>query len=353
MGVVKFYCPKCQQKLSAAIEDVGQAIQCPVCNTFMRVPRPPAPEPPLPADKPNQATPFDNPSIERAKARSVPNWVLYAAGAALLITASAGGLAVYFSSRSVPRPPSETWKNIPPPPPRSLQTPGRLAHGADAPHRSSETAANPIPAASTRDARPLATVVTPRTGATSSAAQAGLSKASATVDLPVEERKKIFAELMEADATAAKAAHERFPDEPMYCLRSGDRFLLSRGIPLLAERPPDGVSGSKNGGAPVRAGTTLEIVDVKPGSTAPWYQVRSAADAGNLAGWIDAVALAGQSRTTPDTQATKRREFQAQQLKDLRNAIGTKHGLTSEQVANIFTEGIENWQSDADSLTRE
>jgi hypothetical protein len=368
-GVVKFYCPKCRQKLSAATDDVGQTIQCPVCNTLMRVPRiPPQPAPeltatPEPAPEPEPAPAAEKPTRTMApvgaaptppsRARSVPNWAMYAAGAVVLLAATVGGLALFLSSRSGPQPPSETWKDLPPPPPpRALQTPADRTDDPE-PSKPPRTVAKADPALSPRTARPVATVVPPRTSPKPPPVKAEPPTASATVDLPVAERKKIFAELMEADADAAKSALEHFPDEPMFHLVIGDRFLLSRGVPLLPARPPDGASGVKNGGTPVRAGVTLEIVDVKPGTTAPWYQVRSGADAGSLDGWIDAVSLAGQSRTTPAVQATKRRDFQAQQLRELREAIGTKYKLTSEQIAGVFAEGIENWQSDATTATAE
>jgi len=266
-AVVKFYCPNCQQKLSTQAEYAGQTIQCPACNTLMRVPSPSSESPPAPPPTPPPtpasgltATPMDTRATTRM--RPVPGWALYAAGVAFLVVAVVGGVMVHFASQPAPQPPGQVWKDLPPPPPThpANATADKVHDETRTSHSRRETAAvTPSRATTHTNAVPPTTDGKPKAGEPEAAA------GRKVLDLRVDERKQIFAELMEADVAAVKAADRRFPDDP---------------------------------------------------------------SASNM-------------------QAVKRRKFQSEHLRELRRAIGEKHGLTSEQIANILAEGIENMQTDA------
>jgi hypothetical protein len=236
-AVVKFYCCTCRQKLSAEAQDAGRTIQCPVCQTCMRVPRVSAaaapaapvavgvPAPPVASPAASEPTP-PRAIATPARRRPVLARAWYGGGIGLLAVVALGGVLSHFMFRPVPPPVEPTLLPLPP----ELQ-----ARTSDAPTRKEDEGRSPIlppaesvaaitlraraPAAEVRSQRvageraavgpsntaPASTGVHPRPG------ESGLSAAKTAVVLTVGMRQKIFAELMEADAAATKAADARFP----------------------------------------------------------------------------------------------------------------------------------------------
>jgi hypothetical protein len=171
----------------------------------------------------------------------------------------------------------------------------------------------------------------------------------AQLDRPPEEkfglseatRREIFEAIVRAEDKANAEAEKRYPFDPMLSLSVGETFPLSKETPLITERNPTDPIAALSRMKRLPAGSQISITGVEDDNNHLVYQVR----VGSLeSGWIDSIALMGQSSVDPTIQMHKQTEMSDQLTEKYTVQIAHQYDLTEEQLDEISTEALKkNW----------
>jgi hypothetical protein len=167
-------------------------------------------------------------------------------------------------------------------------------------------------------------------------------------DLPEEKRKEFFLALVRAERRAYLEADQRYPSEPTRHLTTQQIFTLSQTTPLMPERNPVDPIAALARMKQLPPGTKIKVIKVSDEHGTPWYQVRASSPEGNTLGrgWINALALAGQSPLDPNSQDAKWWEMHDELTQEYRAKVIKQCGLTEKQIDDIYFEGGEkNWKA--------
>ena len=157
-------------------------------------------------------------------------------------------------------------------------------------------------------------------------------------------RKEIWKELVRAEDRARSQAERQFPLEPGRSLVPGQVFRLKKITALMPELEPADPIAAIGRIRELRPGAIIRVVRVsyKRGKTWPWYAVEATSGNGEGlgAGWINSIALLGQSEIDGREQVKKQVELQRNLQKTYEADIAREHGLTAEQLKSIDTEAV-------------
>jgi hypothetical protein len=330
---IKFYCPKCEQKLGATDEMVGTIIDCPICGQAMRVP----------GAAPAAAAPRKG----VWKTVGLVGWI----AAALLVTV--GGI-FFMRPGSSTRSPRRRRSR---PPPRREPVVSTAPARRPAPEQPRDVDPAPSPAPTPETSRdddvPVVAKAAEPPGRTVVSPPPEPLPAPSVVVTPAKEafsaaeRRKIFLELMAADERASREAKEEFPEDPTQCLAVGATMSLARHTPLLSDLPWSRTLGGATPDAlRMGRGMSIKVLEVRTEKGIPWYRVEATGDSHKPPeeGWVSGAALRGQSGVSAEEQHKKQAQRQKQLLAKFRREIQGRFHLSVGQSAQILNEGIHaNW----------
>ena len=161
--------------------------------------------------------------------------------------------------------------------------------------------------------------------------------------LSEKKRKEIWKELVLVEDRARKEAEGRYPLDPTQSLRVGQVLQVSKETPLMPELEPADPMAALQRMRRLPLRTTIKVLRVTMKQQTPWYfvEAKSPSKASLGSGWINSVALMGQSQVDPNEQLEKQAELESR-LKDVyEDKLAKKYGLTREQLEKISIEGIE------------
>jgi len=161
--------------------------------------------------------------------------------------------------------------------------------------------------------------------------------------LSEEKRKEIWKELVLVEDRARKEAEEQYPLDPTQSLREGQVFQLSKETPLMPELEPADPMAALQEIRRLPSGTTIKVLKVVMKQQTPWYfvEAKSPSKASLGSGWINSVALMGQSQVDLKEQLEKQAELESRLKDKYKDKLAKKYGLTREQLEKISIEGIE------------
>jgi len=164
--------------------------------------------------------------------------------------------------------------------------------------------------------------------------------------LTESKRKEIFRAIVRAEDQADAEAERRYPLDPTRHLRIGETFTLSERTPLMPEVQPTDPLAALQRVKYLPPGTRITIVSEAARNNTPWYEVRASSPSGRPLGrgWINSLALRGQSGFDPRANITKRAALVLDLDKKYKAEIAKRYGITEEQLRAISLEGIKkNW----------
>lgn len=159
-------------------------------------------------------------------------------------------------------------------------------------------------------------------------------------------RKEVFLAIVRADARANAEAEQTYPLEPTRSLTAGQTFTLSKQTPMMPELEPVDPLAAIQRMKQLSAGTRITILRTELKHSTPWYEVGAFSSAGASlgSGWINSVALIGQSTLDPKTQLNKQAEMLGELTKKYKAEVARQCGVAEEQLREISVEGIKkNW----------
>ena len=157
-------------------------------------------------------------------------------------------------------------------------------------------------------------------------------------------RKEVYAALIRAEDRAGKEAEALFPSDPTQALKKGDTFKTTQRTPLIPRFDVDPMQGLREL-VQLPPGTRLTIRAVESREDQSFYKVRAKPPAGRtLTGWIQPIALMGQSTVEPLKQLQKQATEMEKRETKYDEKIAQQYNLTAEQLDAISTEGlVKSW----------
>ncbi|NQS90560.1 hypothetical protein HQ584_12320 [Patescibacteria group bacterium] len=161
--------------------------------------------------------------------------------------------------------------------------------------------------------------------------------------LSEEKRKEIWKELILVEDRARKEAEEQYPLDQTQSLRVGQVFQLSKETPLMPELEPADPMAALQKMRRLSPRTTIKVLRVAMKQQTPWYfvEAKSPSKASLGSGWINSIALMGQSQVDPKEQLGKQAELESRLKDKHEDELAKKYGLTREQLEKISIEGLE------------
>jgi hypothetical protein len=161
--------------------------------------------------------------------------------------------------------------------------------------------------------------------------------------LSEERRREIWKELVLVEDRAREEAEEQYPLDPTQSLREGQVFQLSKETPLMPELEPAEPMTALQRMRRLAPQTTIKVLTVARKHQTPWYFVEAKSPSKDSlgSGWINSVALMGQSQVGPKEQLEKQAELESRLKDKYEDELAKKYGLTREQLEKISIEGIE------------
>lgn len=174
------------------------------------------------------------------------------------------------------------------------------------------------------------------------------SKQENNIDLAEQTRKKIWAEIIQAEKKATQESEHVYPIEPTQDMKLGETFQLTKATPLMPEINPVHPLAALGKMLRIPAGYFIKIKEIKLKNHTNWYFVNVYSPEKQFlkTGWINGIALMRQSKIDP-TQQLKRQA----RLNDLLNnkykkAIAAKYEISFEQLEKIVNEGlVKGWKN--------
>jgi hypothetical protein len=164
--------------------------------------------------------------------------------------------------------------------------------------------------------------------------------------LSEEKRKEIWKELVLLERRARKEAKERYPIDPTQSLRVGQTLRLSKRTPLMPELEPADPLAALRKIRRLPPGTTIRVLKVGMKLQTPWYFVEAEEPFRDIPiyGWINSIALMGQSQIDPKEQLKKQLELEDKLNDKYKDKLAKKYGLTREQLLEISAEAfVKDW----------
>lgn len=159
-------------------------------------------------------------------------------------------------------------------------------------------------------------------------------------------RKEIFQDSIKAEDQANAEAERRYPLEPERAMKAGDELKLTRETLLMPELEPADALEALQKIQRLPIGATIRVKEVTMNRITPWYEVTAISTTGNVigSGWINSIALQGQSETDMKDQMHKQMELMDELLVKYKAEVAKRYNITEEQLKNIDIEGIaKNW----------
>ena len=157
-----------------------------------------------------------------------------------------------------------------------------------------------------------------------------------------EQRKKIFQELFLAERKASIEAEEEYPIDPSQSLKVEQSFILTKDTPLMPALNLESILSTQSI-QQLSAGIIITVNQIEQKGQTPWYFVNAMNPNGELigSGWINSIALMGQSQINVIEQLQRKSELQEQLKNQYASELATKHELSNEQLQEINLEGIQ------------
>ena len=123
-------------------------------------------------------------------------------------------------------------------------------------------------------------------------------------DLSEATRIEIFGTIVRAEDRARQEAEKIFPIDSTSSLAVGQKFTLSKQTPMMPELEPVDPTEALQRIRQLAPGTQITVLRVEQKNSSPWYEIRALSSArGALgSGWINSIALMGQSTIDPKIQ---------------------------------------------------
>ena len=160
--------------------------------------------------------------------------------------------------------------------------------------------------------------------------------------LSEEKRKEIWKELVLVERRASKEAEERYPLDPTQSLRVGQALQLSRVTALMPGLEPADPMAALQRMRKLPPRTTIKVLKVTTKRQTPWYfvEAKSPSKASLGSGWINSIALMGQSQVETKRQMRKLNELWDKLQDEYEKEIAKEYGLTRKQLDEITTEAF-------------
>jgi hypothetical protein len=157
-----------------------------------------------------------------------------------------------------------------------------------------------------------------------------------------EQRKKIFQELFLAERKASREAEEEYPIDPSQSLKVEHSFILTKDTPLMPALNLESLLPTQSI-QQLSAGIIITVNQIEQKGQTPWYFVNAMNPNRELigSGWINSIALMGQSKINVVEQLQRKSELQEQLKNQYASELATKHELSNEQLQEINLEGIQ------------
>ena len=129
---------------------------------------------------------------------------------------------------------------------------------------------------------------------------------------------------------------------PTDSLTIGQSFILSEQTPLMPELEPADPMAAIPQIKQLPPGTRIIVINTVLKGGVPWYEVRALSSAGSPlgSGWINSMALKGQSSIDPQAEIQTVRK----RIGEYHTGLVKRYGITDEELNQIVAEGVEkNW----------
>jgi len=158
-----------------------------------------------------------------------------------------------------------------------------------------------------------------------------------------EERRKIYQELFVAERKASREAEEEYPINLSQSLKLDQSFILTKDTPLMPALNLENMLPTQSI-QHLSEGIIITVNQIEQKGQTPWYFVNAMNPNGELigSGWINSIALIGQSQINVVKQMQRKSELQEQLKNQYALELATKHKLSNEQLQEINSEGIQN-----------
>jgi uncharacterized membrane protein YkoI len=160
--------------------------------------------------------------------------------------------------------------------------------------------------------------------------------------LSEQKRREIYKKLVITEDRAMKEAAQKYPSVPTDHLQIDQQFQLSKETPLMPELDPIDPTEALKKIKRLAPGTTIKVEKIAEKWGTIYYFVEASNSKRYIgSGWINSIALIGQSQVDPQEQSQKQADLMEQLEDKYKDELAGEYGLTREQLGKIALEDLD------------